>query len=114
MDHNIYCPTCNPNKPARDEQPRHSLLISFSGEHPEVRALARDFTSRQLQQVHAGSITTYLEDIDVTRFGQEIGSMANQLMELLGVGPESQGRERQIYDLLNEIDSRASIMESED
>jgi hypothetical protein len=90
-----------------------SILITFSGEHPELFDEARDFAQR-LQSVHAGSITDYRPDFDYNQYAIDIGAMANKLMGILGVNGLSEGRDKDIYTLLNEIDSRASIMEQED
>lgn len=105
-----------------------SIIITYSGEHPEMLAAVSDFTSRQLQQAHAGSITNVLPDMDVQVFFEEIGAMANEGMGIIqniramnerfnALGGDTTALDNYINTLgrlFNEIDSRASIMEMED
>jgi hypothetical protein len=98
-----------------------SILITFSGEHPELFDEARAFAQR-LQGVHAGSITSYEPDIDFNAFARDIGALANEGMEMLQrlapiIALETEDDLKdflRLSEMFNEIDSRASIMEQED
>jgi len=93
-----------------------SILITFSGEHPELFDEARAFAQR-LQGVHSGSITSYEPDIDFNAFARDIGNDCSEGMSIISrikAGSSAIHYLDDLYRIFNEIDSRASIMEQED